>query len=86
MGLDNRDDDDENKEVFHEGVVQSEIKNHASTVPLVIVADALEDTEKEERCGFFCWKPEFMQRLKNMRIFLLVFVTTGLSQGTIAKE
>jgi hypothetical protein len=55
------------------------------------VIDALpelsdEPEEPEERCGILCFKPDFLQKLRNMKIFLLVFIITGMAQGQSKRQ
>ena len=40
--------------------------------------DTLDDSEK---CGLLCCKPTWLQKFRNMKTFLLVFIITGLTQG-----
>ncbi|XP_055327701.1 solute carrier organic anion transporter family member 74D-like [Paramacrobiotus metropolitanus] len=39
------------------------------------------DIPYEDRCGIACCKPNWLQKLRNMKVFLLVFIITGLTQG-----
>ena len=35
----------------------------------------------QDRCGIWCFKPDFLQRFKNMKAFLCVFIIVGICQG-----
>ncbi|OQV25265.1 Solute carrier organic anion transporter family member 4C1 [Hypsibius exemplaris] len=57
------------------------LNGHPNEGSHVLVEEDPAEIEVAERCGLFCWKPEFMQKLRNMKVFLLVFIITGMSQG-----
>ncbi|OQV20302.1 Solute carrier organic anion transporter family member 4C1 [Hypsibius exemplaris] len=40
-----------------------------------------ENDDDAERCGIACFKPDAIQPLRNMKVFLVVFILAGISQG-----
>jgi hypothetical protein len=47
----------------------------------VVYENEDDDVADAEKCGIGCFKPDFLQPLKNMKVFLLVFILAGISQG-----
>ncbi|XP_055341717.1 solute carrier organic anion transporter family member 3A1-like [Paramacrobiotus metropolitanus] len=47
----------------------------------LVVADVHDPQDTGERCGIACCKPDFLQPLKNMKVFLVCFVIAGIAQG-----
>ncbi|KAG1650301.1 Solute carrier organic anion transporter family member 4C1 [Nymphon striatum] len=43
--------------------------------------DSLSSISEDEKCGIWCWKPEFLQCFSRPIVFLIVFCFIGLIQG-----
>ncbi|KAG1664053.1 Solute carrier organic anion transporter family member 4C1 [Nymphon striatum] len=43
--------------------------------------DSLSTISEDEKCGIWCWKPEFLQWFSRPTVFLVVFCCIGLVQG-----
>lgn len=69
-----------------------DVMNHQKGQPMIYRENKLALHEVEEpdeepnvdntdRCGILCFKPDWLQKFRNLKVFLLVFIVTGITQS-----